>query len=307
MGLTPDTLTFLLAARRRGAALDEVISLGRQGVFHIPPDVLEETFGEFGEALSKQQAIDLLTVDSRYENVFAEPILARMGAGEIRSVDVSDFESCTDIHDLNRPLPVELAGRFSAVLDLGTLEHVWNYPVAVHNAMRLARPGGHLLVASPTNNQSGHGLYQFSPELFFRLFSEPNGFEIEFALIREGKRNAPWYAMTDPAELGHRLVFTNAAPTMVYICARRLEGEVPTELSVYQSDYAAKWEAAARGQTEANGPPKRARRELARVLPRALKDAWNDQVEVRRAAAVGLRAPGAGLRRVDPADLPENV
>jgi hypothetical protein len=29
---------------------------------------------------------------------------------------------------------------------------------------------------TPANNQMGHGFYQFSPELFFRVFSQENGY-----------------------------------------------------------------------------------------------------------------------------------
>ena len=86
-------------------------------------------------------------------------------------MDASSFEGATVVHDLNLPITEALKGRFDVVCDAGTIEHVMNFPTAIRNCMEMVRVGGHLILGTPANNFFGHGFYQFSPELWFRLFS----------------------------------------------------------------------------------------------------------------------------------------
>ena len=71
------------------------------------------------------------------------------------------------------------------VVDGGTLEHVFDYPTALRNAMRMVRVGGHLILNAPVNNFPGHGFYQISPELFFRVLSPQFGFRVHDAVLME--------------------------------------------------------------------------------------------------------------------------
>ena len=78
-------------------------------------------------------------------------------------MDASDYEGCSIVHDLNNPLPEHLVGRYSLVLDSGTLEHVFDFPTALRNSLAAVRTGGHFVTIAPGNNQFGHGFYQFGP------------------------------------------------------------------------------------------------------------------------------------------------
>ena len=60
---------------------------------------------------------------------------------------------------MNEAIPDSLKGKFSCVLDGGTLEHVFNFPQAIKNAMEIVAIGGHFLGVVPANNFSGHGFY----------------------------------------------------------------------------------------------------------------------------------------------------
>jgi hypothetical protein len=44
--------------------------------------------------------------------------------------------------------------------------------------MDLLKVGGTFVASTPANYFMGHGFYQFSPELFFRLFCPENGFRL---------------------------------------------------------------------------------------------------------------------------------
>lgn len=70
---------------------------------------------------------------------------------------------------MNREIPGDFIEKYSMVLDGGSLEHVFNFPVAVRNCMQMLQVGGHYLAITPANNFMGHGFYQFSPELYFSI------------------------------------------------------------------------------------------------------------------------------------------
>ncbi|WP_051358088.1 hypothetical protein [Rubidibacter lacunae] len=102
-----------------------------------------------------------------------------LGAESIDSFDYSGYEGATCEHDFNQPISEDYHARYTVAIDGGTLEHVFNFPVAIANCMRMVEVGGHYLGLTPSNNLMGHGFYQFSPELYFRVLSPENGFSIE--------------------------------------------------------------------------------------------------------------------------------
>src|SRR6185503_12604950 len=165
VGLDIHSLNLLRLAEKAGADFSSVLTVGRLGLY-LSDAQLAGYLRETGRAASPEEL--------RGEG-FCERFLERaFGAREVVSLDASAYDGATLIHDLNVPLKGE--GRFSAVLDFGTLEHVFNFPVAVSNLIAACRDGGHLLHALPANNWCGHGFYQFSPELFFSVYSEARGF-----------------------------------------------------------------------------------------------------------------------------------
>ena len=106
------------------------------------------------------------------------------------ALDYSDFEGAEHIADLNRPLPEDLRGRFGLVVDVGTLEHVFDVRQGLQNIASLLKPSGRVIHFSPASNYVNHGFYSFSPTLFFDYYGA-NGFEkLEGYLVREC-RTAP--------------------------------------------------------------------------------------------------------------------
>jgi hypothetical protein len=51
---------------------------------------------------------------------YAEETFRALGASEVDSLDASEYEGATIVHDLNDPLPQELTGRYTLVFDGGT-------------------------------------------------------------------------------------------------------------------------------------------------------------------------------------------
>lgn len=145
---------------------------------------------------------------------------------------------------MNNPLPAELKGKFSVVVDAGTLEHVFNYPIALKNCMELLKSGGVFISITPANNFMGHGFYQFSPELFFSVFTQSNGFELIKLLICETYEDSQWYEVSKPkGGNAGRVTLINHQPTYLMCIARRLDDKCePFKTTPQQSDYVEAWD-----------------------------------------------------------------
>ena len=61
---------------------------------------------------------------------YQEPLLKLLGVVDLTVIDYSSFEGANYIHDLNYPVSANLSGRFDLVIDGGTLEHIFNLPMA---------------------------------------------------------------------------------------------------------------------------------------------------------------------------------
>lgn len=55
----------------------------------------------------------------------------------VDSFDFSEYEHATVLHDMNKPILDEHKNKYGVVFDGGTLEHVFNYPVALWNTMNM--------------------------------------------------------------------------------------------------------------------------------------------------------------------------
>jgi hypothetical protein len=146
MGIADHTTLLLAAAKLRGVDFARTLTLGRQEFFPrtaaynlaaeacgLPPDLP----GKIGP--------------------FADGFFKALGAETVASMDASDYEGATIVHDLNDPVPSNLHGQFSAVFDGGTLEHVFGYSAGLKSALQMVAIGGHFIQCTPANNALGHG------------------------------------------------------------------------------------------------------------------------------------------------------
>ncbi|MCP9845223.1 hypothetical protein KBY77_16105 [Synechococcus sp. Cruz-7E5] len=181
----------------------------------------------------------------------ADDLLTRLlEIEELLSIDASGYEGASLVHDLNQPVPESLWGQFDAVIDGGTLEHVFNFPTAIVSCMRMLKIGGRFYSLTPANNHCGHGFYQFSPELFFRLFHGANGFDLETLLLVEhpypgielSTRRGVW-TVKDPAVAQSRGGLVNRHPVYLFVQAVKRQNVEPLALVPQQSDYKVAWNA----------------------------------------------------------------
>ena len=247
MGLDAKGAQFLLAARTLGVSFARSATIGRQRLF-VTPSWLRRRLRACGIDLDAGGVARVFTA----ADGFAEPFLRVLGAERVVSLDASDYEGATRVVDLNGSLPADLEGAFSVVVDAGTLEHVFDFPVAVRSCMRMVEPGGHLLTVTVANNMAGHGFYQFSPELLYRVFSAENGFRVERMLVTEVS-SARWYEVSDPLAVGGRVQLRTYRPVYLCMAARRVADGPVLAAAPQQSDYVSAW--------RSGGRPERAARE----------------------------------------------
>lgn len=196
-----------------------------------------------------------------------------LGVEQLDTVDYSDYEGATIVHDMNTPLPERHHAQFDAVLEAGSLEHIFNFPVAMANVMKLVKPGGLLFLSTPANNLCGHGFYQFSPELFYRVLSSENGFARPSCYFLEAA--SPWVELTpyrrvfevaDPKDVRKRVGLLSERPVMMLLVARKDRHVEPFATPPLQSDYTVAWEQSA-GASPAPAAAASWRGDLLRKLP----------------------------------------
>ncbi len=107
--------------------------------------------------------------------------------------------------------------------------------------MEMVAKGGHFLCVTPANNFMGHGFYQFSPELFFRVLCTENGFTVVSLILYEWHPGSTWFADQDPAKLGRRATLVNSTATHLAVLARRTAIVPVLSSPPYQSDYLQMW------------------------------------------------------------------
>jgi hypothetical protein len=235
MGVDSQALRFLLLCKG-SVSFERVLMLGRQSC-PVAHDELRSAL--FQIAKPGDDVADVFK--SIRDSGFVEPLFHFLGATAIESMDLSSYEGATVLHDLNRPVPDHLKEKFSCVFDAGTLEHIFNFPTAVRNTMEMVAIGAHFVGITPCNNFAGHGFYQFSPELLYRVFSEANGFAVEEMIVCEAWRGAPLYRAVDPDKFGRRVELVNSRPTHIMVRARRTRRADIFQAQPQQSDYTSMW------------------------------------------------------------------
>jgi SAM-dependent methyltransferase len=140
---------------------------------------------------------------------------------------------------MNEPLPESLSAVYDSVVDLGTLEHIFDIRQALENVSKLCKTGGQILHVLPSDNFSGHGFWQFSPELFFSLYSKENGYKDTEVYLADVSGESVWYKVL-PLESGQRVRLHTSSPT--YVIARTVKaGENLPRPKVNQADYELAW------------------------------------------------------------------
>jgi SAM-dependent methyltransferase len=261
----------LLRARASGTAFTSVVTIGRQSLY-LRSDEARALCDEF--ALSPDAEWARQAPGGVADDFFAHAL----GTTFLTAIDASGYEGAAIVHDMNTPIPRDLDQSFDAVIDGGSLEHIFNVAVALANLMRLARVGGRVFIGTPGNNLCGHGFYQFSPELMFRVFTEDRGFRLhDVAIFEYGQPDitmAPStgaWKVADPMAAGQRVGLMSSHAAVLWVNAEKLaHRDDPLGAAPQQSDYVVRWSDPSATPSPASG----LRDRLRRIAPAALTLAW---------------------------------
>ena len=230
----------LLWAKNLGVSFEKTLTLGHQGL-SCSYRQFRGALADFGLSATEEEMKRCL-YRAPMGALYADEFFRFLGAKEAASVDYCDFEGATLLHDLNQPFPAAHLNRYSFVFDGGTLEHVFDFPGALRHCLETIQLGGHFLCISPADNLMGHGFYQISPELLFRVFSVENGFALQRIVLYEAsKADAEFFHVNDPKITGQRTELSSGKSMFVAALARRTALLPVLAKAPQQSDYAAGW------------------------------------------------------------------
>ena len=228
MGIPTLHAKILFYSTTLGVSFDQTLTLGRQNLYVSKNDVRRY--------VRRFTNDDFIAEDEFIYNAYSEPLFKNLGANLIDSMDNSTYEGATVVHDLNQPITENMKNQYTAIVDGGTCEHVFNFPAAVKNCMQMLRVGGHFISFTTANNFCGHGFYQFSPELFFRIFSSVNGFDMTLMAIHAGvgtKASTDVYLVKDPDDVKARVEFlSNKELTLVVIAQKIKDTDIFSEFPI---------------------------------------------------------------------------
>jgi SAM-dependent methyltransferase len=222
MGVDSCVLEAILKACKYTPSNGDVLTLGRQGV-HISFENISQIARQYGVEVPRS------VVGTYCENLLTHLLNAKT----VTSLDNSSYENATIIHDMNSPVERYLYNKFDFILDGGTIEHIFNIPQVCQNVIDLLKVGGVFCSITTNNNFSGHGLYQFSPEFFHRVFSEKYGMKVcELYLAKVGSPSSSWTLIEAPSVSRARQEFRFQGSEQVYIITlvKKIESDPETRL-----------------------------------------------------------------------------
>ncbi|MDF2369218.1 MAG: hypothetical protein P1V21_00325 [Rhizobiaceae bacterium] len=228
MGTDLHSLNFLRFCHKSYREFGATVTLARQGL-HVTK---ENAYDDYNKSIvNKAEAEGEYFIDGTLRRSF--------GSSSVDSIDYSNYEGASIIHDLNIPLGKDMP-KFNTVIDAGTTEHIFSVTTALSNARELCRPGGMIIHILPANNFCGHGFWQFSPELFLGLYSKSNGFcdtEIYLAKLDDTKR---WYRLSALAH-GGRGNFFSSFSLLIMVKTVKSASSKGEFLTPQQLDYTEIW------------------------------------------------------------------
>jgi hypothetical protein len=241
MALIWHSINYLCHAYKNGLRFDDVITIGRSQLM-IDAASLAETLEHFGIAADPGKF-----PRGGPPPPFGETLFRWLGARQVDAMDASDYEGANVIADLNDPVPEPYRARYNLIYDSGSMEHIFNIPQVLKNYMEMARVGGNVIVETFASNLMGHGFYQFSPELFYRVFSPENGFRVVRAVVFESYPYGTFYDVPDPSEVRSRIELSQASWEAIGII---VHAERRADVPIFarwpqQSDYRAVWKSSA--------------------------------------------------------------
>lgn len=218
MGVSLIPAMFLLRCACHVGAARKGVVLGRQKL-HMPPRRVERFI-----AAAAGRGVALCEEDIVQPDGFTERLFAALGYPPIEALDFTDAEGAHHVHDLNRPVPDALRGRFDIVIDGGTSEHIFYIGQALDNCHEMLRPGGLFLSYVSCDGWFGHGFFQTGPDVPWRYWYHARGYEMIEVTLAPRKEPRQRIPVPDPTGRKRGGEMSLTGPHMLlYACRKPLE------------------------------------------------------------------------------------
>ncbi len=230
MGLTNDSLLFMKYLYNKHN-FGNTLTLGRQS---LNPNLLN-----FRDIMQ----FDINKINEYKNDEYCENLLKKeFKATKVDSIDFSIYENSTYQQNLNNPLNpnLDIKESYNTIFDIGTLEHLYNIPQAILNLINLSKIGGRIIHVLPSNNQNGHGFWQFSPELFFEIYNLKNGFELTEIYLVEIHNWRNIYKVLKPKQ-GKRINLTGFKSKELQILVATRKTAQTNRIDITQEAYINLW------------------------------------------------------------------
>ena len=231
MGIDKVSLEALLIAQTLRKRSSKALMLGRQCIYAHAMESIP--------ILMKYTGVPAGSASTVLYERYAEPLFKFLSYTTIDSLDYSDYEGATLIHDLNIPLPPN-SMKYDFVFDGGTIEHIFNVAQVLENIVNLVEVGGIFLSVTMNNNYSGHGIYQFSPEFFLSTMRPQYGMQIlRLYLAKMGSSFEEWIDITEKIKKMSGTIYTpfGAAETYLVCIAEKVSEARDSFLTVPPQQY----------------------------------------------------------------------
>jgi len=164
--------------------------------------VAVESWERFDAAIGRSHPQTTLPEQFRRRDL--KQVLQAYGISRVTVLDL--FDDRADLRlDMDEPIPAELEGRFRAIVDIGSVEHVFDTRRCLENLFSMLAVGGHILLHTPCRGYFDHGLHTFSPECILESL-RLNG----FASVWVRFTTARGVVLPDPTRPGDVILWTVA-------------------------------------------------------------------------------------------------
>jgi hypothetical protein len=233
MGIDRTCLNAILKSLSYVNNKKNVMTLGRQQI---------HTSKEYNPDINNNFNIDLSEII--YGN-YCEKFFNSIGFENIDSIDNSNYEGAKYVYNLNYPILDKFKNKYDYIYDGGTTEHIFNVPQVFENIIDMLSIDGLFVSVTCNNNFSGHGMYQFSPELYLSMFNNKYGMEILELYIGEvGKTDIEWKNVNSYNGYRNTDKFNTLLETYIIIIARKISNDryslltnCPNQYSYEQNDW----------------------------------------------------------------------
>jgi hypothetical protein len=221
MGIDIQGFKHLLYCKQYGSFKD-TLTIGRQEL-HIDPAIIKNYCPEY-----------------TYKKYCEHLLIYFFGSTFVDSIDNSNYENASIIFDMNNKINTKIINKkYDTIIDYGTLEHIYHINNALYNISALCKTNGQIIHILPSNGFNGHGFWQMSPELFFSLYSEVNGYTNTELFIMDTVDLSKIDKLSPPKP-GQRLMIQSSNP--IYIAVKtNLYRDSFNHDNIQQSDYNYIW------------------------------------------------------------------